>query len=313
MVERRRTKRLAIRSILIFASIFLAAIVYFLWITGRPFDGRHGVVFVGDTTVVCSIESERRRFTFLIIPAKTQIDAMRGYGWYDIQALQKLDDMDKRGGALLTASVEDAFATPIYSYISGIDVAALVDTSHSVQIPFSLIDGIGFFTKRQTNLSFVDMVRLWRLFTTMSPNTVSVFDFRTLPVTYAAPMPDGSTVWRLDKERYDAIIGSSLEDTPLRQEGIRVAITNTTHYPGIAQRFSRIVEHTGGFVVFVGNEEPVYKGMCEVSGKQEFLASKTAAFFLKRYGCTKKVAESLVRGDILVRLGDAFAQYYIPY
>jgi len=129
-------------------------------------------------------------------------------------------------------------------------------------------------------------------------------DFQYGRVSSDVLMPDETIANRFDRAKYDALVGNTLEDTTFRQEGMRIALYNTTGTPGIGQKIARLIEHLGGFVVFVGNEDVEIQGNCEVTGEKPMLSSRTVQFFRSFYGCRiREEQEGNGRADIIVRLG----------
>lgn len=295
-------------------ALVIVGIGFFVFSPKLP-RGRVGIVLHGDPTIVVSWESDRNRFAVFLLPAALQIEALNGYGWYSLDALWKLDTMDCRAGSLYRTSLEEAFATPI-RWHGDVSFDASSVSGDSV-IPF--VKGIFSFPNmfhqvitKETNIHVWEMFPVWKKIQLLGPDTATVFDFRNGQIAYEEEMPDQTIAVRFDKEKYDAIVGNSLEDTPLRQEGMRIALYNTTATSGIAQRIARVVEHTGGFVVSVGNEDIPYDGMCEVLGNKSFLSSYTAIFFRSMYGCVLMEQEEGMRADIVVRLGSGMERRYLP-
>ncbi|MFH0749628.1 MAG: LytR C-terminal domain-containing protein [Candidatus Gottesmanbacteria bacterium] len=313
--QRGRSKRRIARVLVIFIVALVALGFAFFVLSPKLPRGRAGIVLQGDPTIVVSWESDRARFAVFLLPSSLQIEAVNGYGWYSLDALWKLDAMDRHKGGLYRTSLEESFATPIRWHgalpstaTSFSDDMVIVVLKHT----FSLSNIIRMVVTGNTNIRLGEMLYVWKKFQLVGSDTATVFDFRNNQITYDEQMPDQTLAIRFDKERYDAIIGNNLEDTPLRQEGIRIALYNTTGTPGIGQRVARLIEHTGGFVVSVGNDDVPYEGVCEVSAMKPFLTSYTADFLRSMYGCTLVERQEVARADLVVRLGKGIERRYLP-
>ncbi len=295
-------------------ALFLLGSCFFLF-SSKPPRGRLGLVLPGNPTIVVSWESERQRFAVFILPETMQINAIKGYGWYGLDALWKLDSMDARKGILFRSSLEDALATPI-QWHSANTFSNWTGSSDEIVFQlkgiFSFSNCLHMVLTGKTNIPLGDVPYVWKKFQIMGFDKTTVFDFRQGQIAGAFELPDQTSVWRFDSEKYDAIVGNNLEDTPLRQEGMRIALYNTTGTPGIAQRIAREIELSGGFVVSVGNDDNPYEGLCEVSGMKPQIASLTANFFRSQFGCSLVERQTRERADLVVRLGKGIERRFLP-
>lgn len=305
---------------LLFIGIFLLLVCFggavYLFLSTNALRGRLGIILKGDPTVLVSWESDRDRFAVFLLPESMQIEAIHGYGWYGLDALWKLDAIDRQKGLLYRTSFEESLATPIRWHgvigTAGAATDGQAGSTSLLQRTLSLPSLIRMLLQGQTNIRLNEMVYIWKRIQRLGPDTMTLFDFRKKQITAEVILPDATTVLRFDPERYDANIGNTLEDTSLRQEGIRIALYNTTATPGIAQRLARQIEHMGGFVVFVGNDETVENGMCKLSGTKAILSSRTAQYFRSTFGCTVLELLEGDRADLMVRLGKGIEGRYLP-
>lgn len=278
--------------------------------------GRHGIVLKGDPTLFVSWESDRSRFAVFVLSERMQIEAMKGYGWYGLDALWKLDMMDGHGGEIYKQSVEDALATPITWFVAGYKtykqgVENSKDALSVIEQTFSFPSLLHVILTGKTDISLFELYYVWNQMQTMGSEALSFYDFQHGQISADTVLPDETTVSRFEFAKYDALVGNTLEDTPFRQEGMRIALYNTTGTPGIAQKVSRLIEHMGGFVVFVGNDDTLFPGACEVIGERDAVSSRTAQFFHTFYGCSiREEHGEKGRADILVRLGKGIESKY---
>ena len=299
------------RSIGIFiGGVFLCivGIILALYITNlRIPRGRLGIVLKGNPTILVSWESDRSRFALFLLPETMQIEASGGYGWYGLDALWKLDVMDRHGGIVYKNSLESALATPVLWYATGVADDKLTDSDHAIEVVrrrLSLPNIVHMIVTGQTNIRPLEVFYVWKQVQQIGSDAMTMHDFQYGRVSSDVTMPDETVASRFDSAKYDALVGNTLEDTTFRQEGMRIALYNTTGTPGIGQKIARLIEHMGGFVVFVGNEDPEIEGNCEVTGEKRMLSSRTAEFFRSFYGCSIREEQGdKGRADIIVRLG----------
>ena len=316
MVTTRQKKTSRIQQIVI-GGVFLLVIgiVLAFFVTSSKIPrGRLGIVLKGNPTIFLSWESDRSRFAILLLPETMQIESNNG--WYGLNALWKLDVMDRHGGMMYKKSLETALASPVRWYATGIDDAAQVtDTDHATEViqrRLSLPNIVRMIVTGKTNIKPFEVWYIWNQMQHMGSDAMTMYDFSRGQVSSQVTLPDETTVERFDTAKYDAIIGNTLEDTPFRQEGMRIALYNTTGTPGIAQKIARLIEHMGGFVVLVGNDEHMYDGTCEVIGEKFMIVSRTAQFFRTFYGCELHETEGdKGRADLIVRIGKEMEKQYL--
>lgn len=304
-----------VRGLGIVLAIALVVLGVVTWIRIPIGAVRNSVVLIGTPTVIVSWESTHSQYVMITIPSELKIEALHGYGSYSISSLWNLDTLEKRHGALFLPSLVENFAVPVGWYST--HSKAVGDTNEEVvqfvsgEVSFpSLIKSLFVHS---SSLTIADAIGVWRATRAIDASTTRVLDFRSLPIGTTLTMPDGSTALQFDPEKYDGVVGDLLEDVPLRKDSIRLAIYNTTAMPGIGSRVARVIEHLGGYVVFVGNDESGYDGLCELKGSKERLASTTSSVIQSLYGCSIVETTESMRGDLILRLGKLFEKRYLPF
>ncbi len=316
--RKKKSRRLAniVLGVLFFLIIGFVLTAFFSF--GRIPRGRLGIVMQGNPTLFVSWESDRSRFAVFVLPDFMQIEAIKGYGWYGLDALWKLDAMDRHGGKIYKQSIEDALATPIQWFVAGEEKSGNIDDSKDalsiIQRRLSFPSLFHSLLTGKTDITIFELFYVWNQMHAMGSDAMTFYDFQHGQILTDVVLPDETTVSRFDGAKYDALIENTLEDTPFRQEGMRIALYNTTGTPGIAQRVSRIIEHMGGFVVFVGNDDSLVSDECEVVGEKSALSSLTAQFFRTFYECSMREEQGEKgRADIIVRLGKGIEARYAPF
>lgn len=286
-----------------------------LWLRTPSNPVRNSIVLIGTPTVIISWESNRLQYIMLTIPSDVQIESLHGYGSYSIASLWNLDLLEKRQGALFLPSMIENFGVPIGWYST--HSTSVGDTNEAivqfVSTELSFLSLVTSLLYHSSSLTPIDMIRVWWATRAIDASTARVIDFRSHPIGTTLVLPDGSSVVQFDSKEYDGMVGDLLESVGLRQESIRLAIYNTTTMPGIGSRVARVIEHLGGYVVFVGNDESSYDGVCELKGSKERLLSTTSRVIQSLYGCKRMETTESMRGDLMMRLGTLFEKRYLPF
>ncbi|KKQ98913.1 MAG: hypothetical protein UT26_C0060G0005 [Microgenomates group bacterium GW2011_GWC1_39_12] len=262
------------RLVILFVFIFIVVSITVWWRTpGVPI--RNSIVFIGEPTVIVSWDTKRSQYVILTIPSDIRLEALHGYGSYSIASLWKLDMLEKRHGSLFLPSL-------------------------SVVV-------------RSSSLTLIDMVRVWLATRAIDASSTGIFDFRSRLIGTEMSFPDGSRAVQFDQKTYDGIVGDIFGSVEIRKDAIRLAIYNTTSMLGIGSRVARVIEQLGGYIVFVGNDDVLYDGLCELTGTKERLISTTSKVIQSLYGCTDVETSEILRGDLILRLGKLFEKRYLPY
>ena len=302
------------RLILLFAIASIAA-CFIAWWRNAYYPIRNSIIFVGSPTVIVSWESSRSQYSILTIPSDLMVEALHGYGSYSLASLWKLDALEKRHGALFLPTIVENFAIPtqwysVYDQVVGVTNEEIVQF---VTNKLSLFELAKSMILQSSSLGPVDVVRIWMATRAIDASTTRVFDFRSRSIGSTVSMPDASIAVQFDPEMYDGILGDVLESAKLRQESIRLAIYNTTSMLGIGSRVARVLEQIGGYVVFVGNDDVSYDGLCELIGTKERLRSTTMSVIHSLYDCNLVETTEVLRGDVILRLGKLFEKRYLPF
>ena len=302
------------RLVILFVFIFIVVSITVWWRTpGVPI--RNSIVFIGEPTDIVSWDTKRSQYVILTIPSDIRLEALHGYGSYSIASLWKLDMLEKRHGSLFLPSLVENFTIPIqWHSIHGKEVGRTnEDIVQFVRGQLSLVSLLRSVVVRSSSFTLIDMVRVWMATRAIDASTTRVFDFRSRSIGSEMSIPDGSRAVQFDLKMYDGIVGDIFGSVEIRKDAIRLAIYNTTSMLGIGSRVARVIEQLGGYVVFVGNDDVLYDGLCELTGTKERLISTTSKVIQSLYGCTNVETSEILRGDLILRLGKLFEKRYLPY
>lgn len=295
--------------------LLVAAILIGLSISFKDAGFRTTMVMVGNPMNVVSWDRQRKTFISIKIPAETTIEAVTGYGNYSLEALWKLGTIDKKGGLLLSQSIEEALGTAIPYYIG----------LHNTDVLFSHEKGFAGLRRIFSPIHVFSYVRgAYRtniplpLFLSLSwtlqfsrPDQLNEIDFTSSNALIDTTRADGTHIQTMDSNRIDELLGTMLEDERIRTEALRVAVYNSTQTLALGTRVGRLLGHMGALVVAVGNSEPLLD-QCELWGRKILFKSTTARFVQSHFHCIAKESEEEGRADLTIKLGKTYEARFLP-
>ncbi len=261
---------------------------------------RTTVVLVGDPIVVWSKDRRSGRVVRLRLSNDTAIEAVHGYGIYTLDSLWKLGAMEKKDGAVLSQSLEDALGIPIRWFIGPKGNGEIEISPKSV---LTYLTG-GY----RTNISLPMLISLIR--DVLQTGSDEVEEQSLDAARTDQTLPDGSTRHLLDMSRVDVLLGNLFEDEQIRQEGRSVAVYNTTDMPSLGNRAARLLGRIGVFVVRVGNGTPVV-GACIITADKHVLGMATVLLMQEVFGCQAHEGDTEV-ADIELRVGVEYQATFLP-
>lgn len=300
---------------LIFLVLFFLVIAFFsgwLWLGRGPTTSRLTVLINADPVWIWSWESRSNRAVLLKIPAAVQLVGVHGYGQYSLEALWKLGQLDKTSGVLLAQSLEEALGVSIPWYIG--EKKAPIATADMVGKIFSP-QGIGEYLRGayRTNLPLPVFLGLVNTATRkMRSDRTSIINFSLANVLNVQALPDGSVTQVVDPARVDFILGNLFEDELVRQEGLSIAIYNTTKTPFLGGRLARLLNRMGAVVVTVGNAQGPSIDRCQLVGHKTQLTSVTANLIKQVLHCQSLETSENERADLLLKVGTAYEARFLP-
>jgi len=232
-----------------------------------------------------SFRLDKQRWTKLIIPENTQIEVPFGYGQYQLKNVYSLGKLDERGGELLRRTTQDMLALPVQGW---------------------LVKQTG---TRQTNLSWWDKWRLWIAKTWQVRKQVEIRLVET-GAWVEARLKDNSLVYRVESRLLDELINQEFFNQQIAEEGLTVAVVNSSGAEGLARTVTRLVTNLGSQVVWVGNDEQVLEASKILVGTKDLIKSVTVEALVDGLGIvTVEPGEvSGYRADVVIMLGLDYAQ-----
>lgn len=223
-MRKEKKKAKVIISAVILLSVTLLAVKVFMSLRNSFFRIVERPIFVLTTGSldVFVFSFQGKEGLFLNFAKKEPVSATRGFGAYELGKIYSLGELDKKGGELLSETMQNNFYMPIFGYF--------YDKSGYDYKKASVKEGIFYIFKQslkgaiKTNLNKTDLlILLWR-----------------------SRKIDGS----MTKTReYQGEIADFFKDRNLRKESLAIEVLNSTGHFGLAQKVSFLLENAGARVV----------------------------------------------------------------
>jgi len=303
--------RLARNLFLLICLALLLGTSYQAWGSLRKslWDGKSRLTFALNSTsiLVASFDPGEKTLNFLSIPPNTYIETIHGYGFYKVESIFRLGELEKNGGQLLAGSLQEYLGVPIDAYASVSSVKCQVS---SIKVKDSFLAVIQFLLRGEgeTNLTRWDLVRLWWGARRVRFDKINLIDLGETNAVSETTLPDGTLALEPDPLRLDQLVAKLYSDRRIKEEGISISVHNSTQYPGLAKKAARLINNIGGQVIEVRDWQ-VRAGKCEVRGEKKSVNTYTARKLIKIFACQyggSQMGES--QGEIAVILGQDYWQ-----
>jgi len=272
----------------------------------RVWDGKNkvNIIFVTSQVFVFSLDPEEKNAVILLLPSKTFLEVVHGYGDYPLESIYQLGEIeDYDGGILLSESLQENLRIPIEAYL------VVANSNFKFQmsnIKKYIVDSLRFsLVNSKTNLTKWDLFRLWLETRKIRQDKMTLLDLEELDTTERFTFPDGTEGLKIDFQKFKKIALSYFKDSKIRQENLEIAVLNSTSYSGLATRVADLIENIGGRVVEIGETEKSKiqnpKSKCEIRSKREFKKSYTLRKLEKVFGCQWEEEDTGdYRGDVVL-------------
>jgi len=228
-----------------------------------------------------SFDARSQTINFLIIPDGTYIEAAGDYGPYRIEKIYPLGELEGRGMALLTASLEGYLGLPIDGWLMADEKW---EEAGGARRLLSDLIGTMMKDKLMTNLSYWDLARLWLMTSRTRAHKIEAVNLGETTVAEEFSLPDGTQSRRINSQRINQIISRLFTDDRLRQEDLAIAIMNAGGKTGLAAKGARLVTNIGGRLVEVGDwPEPL--DSCQIKTTPDNKKTYTSQKLAKVFGC----------------------------
>lgn len=318
-MRRNRTNRQGRKYSRVIGIVFAILILFFFFVLfAKPRDSRSKrwtVAVIGSPMTMVSWDRSDGRFTILTVPSDIVTEGVSGFGHYTLEALWRLGVIDqKQGGRLVQESLADMVGVPTTWYLgpASEDLPDISDDPlQEVRSMFSWKELPRLvFRAYRSNMPVSNYLAFSYALMTTRPDKFEVFTFKPQDIAAPVELPDGTSEYRVDRDRLDHLIGDTFEDAEVRQEGIPVVVLNTTTVPFLGNRAARMLTRLGVNVVMVGNDEPGVD-TCEISGTKQALSSYSSILVSTVLQCTLVERKEEYPVDLVVRIGKKYQEQFI--
>lgn len=305
---------------LVFATIIAGNLLRFLNSLFEPvssgfnsrtyrWDGKTNLNLVyknNENISLLTINPAEKKILSLEVPSNTFIAVPGGFGDWEVRSIFALGGEDlNTGSALLKESISGLFGLPIDGFLSSEGGMPLSVALRNLSInPFSVIPWINKFN---TDLTPIEMIRLYVFLQQVRSDNIESFDSKTLDVLTKTELADGTYVY-LPNSMLDRFIQENFSEPQIKNEQAAIAVLNGTDSPGLAKKFSRLISNMGGNVIISDNTQ--YKiQYTTVIGVDSKTKKRLKQIFAPKYGILSSKHDQVTgnpasRAQITVMLGE---------
>lgn len=273
-----------------------------------------GIVVLTEPIVIITGDRQSQKLTLFRLPHDTVFSVIHGLGDYPLAGVMKLDDLESREGKLLTGTVSESFAFPVHYYAvpgSGKTSDAVPTSLEQVRQLFSLANALQLGqTETRTNLTLRERIGLARILRSRR----YFFDYAEIADRTGLETmvhTDGSSVMQFDTESFDRAYSELLEIVPVRKEGYKVTVINSTETPGLAGRFERYLEHAG-FLIENVRSDATSRTACEWNGTAMTIPSASSRYLTEYLDCHYTPENMTTGTDLTVWVGRDYESLFLP-
>lgn len=310
--KKEKIKSLFLRLVTFVVFIFFVWFAFFVYQSFKNalWDGEHqfNLVVQNEKIFVYSYHPGDGLFNILLIPEKSHMPVARGFGQYPIANIFKLGEMEGIGGGqLLSLSLEEFLAVPIDGYIirSPQSRSSLTDQALS-EVNFIPLYLCVFQNSCQTNLTSLDLLRLFLSLRQLKAGQVKLVDFSETEGLKEEELVDGSRILQSDYFVIDKLSLKLFSDEQALEEGLTVSVFNATSGSGVAKNAGRLIKNFGADLVNLGDSnEEVEK--TRFSYKSEDLKdSYTLKKLADVFGADEIVFDNTIGAELKLVIGNDF-------
>jgi hypothetical protein len=294
---------------LIISLVLLGKLLSFVGALGQPFapDGEGerrqylwnfnspiSVVVKAKEVSVLSFNPTSESLTVVKIPDETYVQAAMGYGRWPVRSIYELGQSEKSIGAdLLKRTFQSTLGMPLDGYLIFKDNAGEKGVDQIIEdLRSSPFNTIGLLSQIKTDLSLYELIKMMMDIRGVRFDKVNTLDLAQSQTTSWILLSDGRRALELNHSLLDKTLAPLIEDGQISQEGVSIAIYNSTDHPGLAEKASRMITNMGGRVVLTSVTEPSLEKSV-IIGAPNYTYTRLEQVFAPN--CLKKGCKSTVK------------------
>lgn len=265
------------------------------------------VILDNEKTIIVNLSTEEKKLSMLSLPETLYLAASGNFGDYPLSSIYHLGEIEGKGGKLLSASLENFLGIPIDGFISS-DEEKQIKSAEEMKKFLRKAMIKKFSGKLVSNLSLIDLGRLWWFLVKETGTESNFFDLAELGITGEKTLADETKVLTAEKEKIDFWIKKIFGEKRMAEEGIEIEIINGTQHESLAANLARSVTNLGGRIVSLGNSDgPQAVSLIRYS-QEKIAESYTLARLVTISGfCIEKKADlGTSRSQVQIILGEDY-------
>ncbi len=302
-------------SLIVFSFLSVFVFKFFVSIRKSLWDGksRFTLVISVDPVIITSFNPEDKSLSNLLLPEKTFIETIHGYGPCRAEAIYRLGELNHQGANLLSGSLESYFGLPIDAYVFN----HKIDNSYSYQSASDfkkfLDKKLSLASKKETNLTAWDLIRLRWINRQVRIDKIEIIDLAQTRAIEQISMPDGSLAVKIDSQRLELVIGQYFADGQIKKEDLTIAVLNGTKHSGLANKLANLIKNIGGRVIRVGEVDLTESPddfddvKCVIKTAKKYKNYYTVQKLINIFDCQWEGDETInERSSVVIIVGDKY-------
>lgn len=238
-----------------------------------------------------SINIVEETAVLIIIPHNVYLDVPPNYGKYRLGSVWDLGELDKKGGRLLSETIQDFAAVPVDGFIR-LSTPITNDYQDNILrgiLNWKLLEDMAK-GKIKTNLSVFDIGRLILKGVSLRFDKIKIYDLEKMGILDELILADGSKTEIIDDEKLDYYTKDEFRENDIVLENLKSEVLNASGQLGLGAKTARILTNLGIDVLTVGN----------------FDGQPDSIDFSKREKCVIKTSRESIKKITTLRVKQAF-------
>jgi hypothetical protein len=307
----RKRLKLAWWTLAVISLVATGGLIYQGWrvVKTSQWDGQGRLTLAFNTApiLIASYEPEAGKLDLLTIPGNTQLEAVGGYGLYQARSLWNLGELEV-SGKIFTESLEVSLAIPVDGWLNPgeKDAFFLNDNQAKVRKDYLIENLIAAIKNRQTSLNRWDLIRLYWGVRKVRLNQVSLVALGQTSALGEISLADGTPAYEIKDQSLDVLISDLFADEKIKNEALAIGVYNSSQYPGLANKASRMIDNLGGRTIEIGDWEGKTDG-CEIRSQKQLASTQTVKKMINIFGCQQIIEDmSGERADVILVIGEDY-------
>jgi len=260
-IQDRKSKqlRLFVKWACLFLGIFLLVnffIEVFKNVRFSSWDGKEQfslVIVEPESVLLLVLKPEIPELVLVKAPGNTVVDGALGFGEVKIGSLTGLAEIEPIPiDELVLETVKQNFGVPVEGFLQ------VEKRGEDLRTIFFL----GLIRQNRaarTNLTRLELIRVLWFLKGLRVDQIQIFDLKETRGLVLQKQPDGSEIYKINREEFDIFINRYFSNQQLVDEEITWEVFNATGQAGLAEMVARLLKNSGSMVVGVGTLEKAGK------------------------------------------------------